>query len=45
MSSEKPVSKEEADSRARAFEEMYRESHPEGPYPPVQPKPKPESKV
>jgi len=36
MSSEKPLSKEEAEARAKAFEEMYKTSHPNGPYAPVE---------
>jgi hypothetical protein len=35
----KPVSKE-VDSRAEAFEKEYKQSHPDGPYPPVETKPK-----
>ena len=36
MSSEKPADKEEGDARAKAFEKEYNESHPNGPYPPVE---------
>jgi len=39
----KPRSRE-GDSRAEAFEEEYKQSHPDGPYPPVETKSKPETK-
>ena len=45
VSSEKPAAKEEGEARAKAFERMYRESHPNGPYPPVELKPKSESQL
>ena len=32
--------KEKGDAAARAFEQMYKETHPNGPYPPVVLKPK-----
>jgi len=40
----KPSSKE-GDSRAEAFEKEYKQSHPAGPYPPMETKPKPETKI
>jgi hypothetical protein len=36
--------KKEGDARAKAFEQAYMESHPNGPYPPVELKQKSESK-
>jgi hypothetical protein len=33
--SKKPTDKEEGEARAKAFEQMYKESHPDGPYPSV----------
>jgi hypothetical protein len=45
VSSEVPKpSGKEGDYRAEAFEKEYRQSHPDGPYPPVEIKPKPETK-
>jgi hypothetical protein len=35
---------EEGDAVAKAFEQEYEDSHPDGPYPPVELKPRPESK-
>lgn len=32
----KPTDKDEGDARASAFEKMYKDSHPDGPYPPVE---------
>jgi len=44
VSSEVPKpSIKEGDSRAEAFEREYKESHPGGPYPAVETKPKPET--
>ena len=44
MSSEVPKpSIKEGDSRAEAFEKEYKQSHPGGPYPPVETKAKPET--
>lgn len=43
MQSKKATSKEEGDAVAKAFEQMYKQSHPNGPYPPVELKPKLES--
>ena len=42
MSSEtpKPAGQEEGDARAKAFEQAYKESHPNGPYLKVELKPK-----
>jgi len=34
-------SDQEKDTRAEAFEKEYKESHPDGPYPPVEIKPGP----
>jgi len=46
VSSEVPKpSNKEGDSRAEAFEKEYTQSHPAGPYPPVETKPKPETKA
>jgi hypothetical protein len=42
--SEKPAAQKEGDAIAKAFEQMYKESHPNGPYPPVEIKPKQEPK-
>jgi len=45
VSSEVPkLRSKEGDSRAEAFENEYKHSHPDGPYPPVEIKPKPETK-
>jgi hypothetical protein len=42
MSSEtQSTSKEEGDLRAKALEQAYRESHPNGPYPKMEVKPQP----
>ena len=41
----KPTEKDEGDSRAKAFEKMYKGSHPDGPYPSLELKPKLESKT
>jgi hypothetical protein len=38
--SSKPTSKNEGDEAAKAFERAYTETHPNGPYPPVELKPK-----
>jgi hypothetical protein len=43
VSSGEPGGKEEGDARAKAFVKAYEESHPSGPYPPVETKAKPES--
>jgi len=40
--SAQPASKDEGDERARAFEQAYRASHPNGAYPLVELKPKQE---
>ena len=40
VSSDKPTDAEKADARSEAFERAYRESHPNGPYPPVEDQPK-----
>ena len=37
---EKPADKEEGTARAKAFEQEYKSSHPDGPYPLVEVKPK-----
>jgi hypothetical protein len=42
---ETQVSQDEGNARAKAFERAYKESHPEGPYPPVELKPEPESQT
>ena len=43
VSSEVPKpSSNEGDSRAEAFEKEYKQSHPDGPYPPLETKPKTE---
>ena len=44
MSSEVPKPSKVGDSRAEAFENEYKQSHPNGPYPPLETKPKPETK-
>jgi len=45
VSSEVPKPRSsEGDSRADAFEKEYKQSHPDGPYPPMEIKPKPETK-
>jgi len=40
----KPADQAEGDVRAKAFEQAYTQSHPNGSYPPVEIKPKSESK-
>ena len=35
MSAKGPESKKEGEARAEAFEREYKETHPDGPYPPV----------
>jgi hypothetical protein len=40
--SPKPSEKKVGDEVAKAFEQEYKESHPNGPYPSLEPKPKPE---
>ena len=40
MSSEKPADKGKGDARPEAFERAYRDTHPNGPYPPVEVQPK-----
>jgi len=42
MSQEKPAKKEDSDAIAKAFEQEYKDSHPNGPFPPVEVKPKAE---
>jgi hypothetical protein len=37
--SEKPIAQKEGDAIAKAFEQMYKDSHPDGPYPPVEIRP------
>jgi len=37
----KPTGQEEGDTRAKAFEQAYKETHPNGPYLRVEPKPRP----
>jgi len=44
METPKPADQAEGDARAKAFEQAYKQSHPDGPYPPVEIKPKSESK-
>ena len=44
MPSENPDDKKEGEARAKAFEQMYKESHSNGPYLPIELKPKPELK-
>lgn len=44
-SEEKPASGKERDALAKALDQMYKNSHPDGPYPPVEIKPKPEQKT
>jgi hypothetical protein len=40
----KPANQDEGNARAKAFERAYKESHPNGPYPTLEPKSKPEAK-
>jgi hypothetical protein len=41
--SSEPVKKEEMEAEAKALEQAYKETHPNGPYPPVEVKPKPKA--
>ncbi len=44
MSSTESGSKQEEDARIKAFEQEYKSSHPDGPFPGVELKPKQKSK-
>ena len=41
----KPAGQEEGDARAKAFEQAYKASHPNGTYPPVDLKPSPSPRM
>ena len=44
VSSYKPADKEKGDARPEAFDRAYRDTHPNGPYPPVEVQPKQKDK-